>query len=77
MFSPTLNEQQTRVLLEGLSCMELYLQGLIKRTVDEDDRIDASNDLLYVASLRKNMEQEASKEFGPSILVQIYPKSED
>ncbi|MBK9991044.1 MAG: hypothetical protein IPP19_09990 [Verrucomicrobia bacterium] len=44
MYKPDLNEQQTRVLLEGLSCMELHLQALIKKTTDRDDRIDISND---------------------------------
>ncbi|MBK9990837.1 MAG: hypothetical protein IPP19_08930 [Verrucomicrobia bacterium] len=76
MYKPDLNEQQTRVLLEGLSCMELHLQALIKKTTDQDDRIDISNDLLYVASLRKQMETDASKVFGPGVLVQLYPKSE-
>lgn len=74
MYKPDLNEQQTRVLLEGLSCMELHLQTLIKKTTDQDDRIDISNDLLYLASLRKQMEADASKEFGPGVLVQLYPK---
>lgn len=77
MYSPTLNEQQTRVLLEGLACMELYLQGYIKKADDQDDRIDASNDLVYVSSLRKHLEQDASKAFGPGVLVQIYPKKEE
>ena len=76
MFKPELTEQQTRVLLEGLGCLELYLQGLIKRTSDQDDRIDASNDLLYVANLRKQLEVDASKAFGAGVLVQLYPKEE-
>ena len=77
MFKPELNEQQTRVVIEGLSCMEKYLQELIRHTDDQDKRIDVSNDLLYVASLRKHLEGEASKVFEASVLIQLYPEPED